>query len=212
MKKSVLFTCALAALLVATQAPRLLTLVQAQTPPPPPPVTNPTVALLGDSITQGGLWANYFPAQRVLNLGISGDTTEGMLLRLGPLLAAKPPKIFVLAGINDLLRGRSADDVFGTYRQILSELDGPKRRIYVESTFQVRPPANVAVNDKVVRLNTMLRQLCEQPASHCTFVDMNNVVSQGGLLRQEFTVDGLHLNQAGYEAWFAALKSRQLLE
>lgn len=207
MKKSVFIACAVAALAVAL-APRLFDTARAA---PPPPVANPTVALLGDSITEGGLWANYFPNQRVLNLGISGDTTEGMLMRLGSLLAAKPPKVFVMAGINDLLRGRAPDDVFATYRQILSELDGANRKIYVESTLYVTQPVNLAVNDKVARLNSQLRQLCEQ-TRRCTFVDMNTTLAPTGQLTREFTGDGLHLNQAGYEAWFAQLKARQLLD
>ncbi|WPB55256.1 GDSL-type esterase/lipase family protein [Xylophilus sp. GOD-11R] len=209
MKKSVLFACAAAALLVLSQAPRLMSTARAQAPQPP--VSNPTVALLGDSITEGGLWANYFPAQRVLNLGISGDTTTGMLMRLGALVAAKPPKVFIMAGINDLLRGRAPDDVFATYRQIVSEIDSPSRKIFVESTLYVTAPTNMAVNEKVTRLNTLLRQLCEQ-TRRCTFVDMNTALAPSGQLAQQFTQDGLHLNQAGYEAWFAELKSRHLLE
>jgi len=208
MKKSVFLACASAALLAAAIAPRFIGAARAA---PPPPVANPTVALLGDSITEGGLWANYFPNQRVLNLGVSGDTTEGMLLRLGPLLAARPPKVFVMAGINDLLRGRAPDEVFATYRQIVSELDGGGRKVFVESTLHVTQPVDLAINEKVARLNSQLRGLCEQ-GRRCTFVDMNSTLAPGGQLTREFTGDGLHLNQAGYEAWFAALKSRQLLD
>ncbi|QHJ00600.1 hypothetical protein GT347_23025 [Xylophilus rhododendri] len=204
MKKPLLLACVLGGLMFAA-----LHGAQAQQAPAAP-VTNPTVALLGDSITEGGLWANYFPSQRVLNLGIGGDTTQGMLNRLGPLLAAKPPKVFVMAGINDLLRGRAADDVFGTYKQILAELYAPERKIYVESTLYVTAPTPVAVNEKVQRLNTQLRQLCEQ-TRRCTFVDMNAILAPTGQLLPGFTVDGLHLNQAGYEAWFAQLKGWQFL-
>ena len=209
MKKTVLLTCALAALVAASQAYRLMPNARAAEPAP---VTDPTVVLLGDSITAGGLWAPYFPAQRVLNLGISGDTTSGMLLRLGAVLAPKPPKVFIMAGINDLLRGRMPEDVFVTYRQIVSELGGPGRRIYVASTLHVTQPFMPdVINPRVASLNASLRQLCEQ-TRRCTFVDLNNVLAPSGVLRQDFTGDGLHLNQAGYEAWFAALKSRQLLE
>lgn len=208
MKKPALVaTCAIAAVLLAS---RLLPSANAQAAPQAP-VTNPTVALLGDSITEGGLWANYFPNQRVLNLGVGGDTTEGMLLRLGSLLAAKPPKVMVMAGINDLLRGRPPEDVFKTYRQILSELEAPGRRIFVESTLYVTQPTNIAVNPRVATLNASLRQYCEQ-SKRCSFVDMNSVLAPAGTLLPGFTVDGLHLNQAGYEAWFAQLKGRQVLE
>ncbi|MCZ2496739.1 hypothetical protein GN316_08220 [Xylophilus sp. Kf1] len=170
-----------------------------------------TTVLLGDSITFGGWWANTFRGQNMVNKGIPGDGTEGMLGRLGPVLGAKPNKILVLAGINDLLRGRTPQEVATTYRQLLTELSGAGgAKVYVQSTFHVAPPMPLAINDKVTTLNTAMRQFCEQ-SRRCTYIDLNFVLAPSGQLQPGFTVDGLHLNQAGYEAWFAQLKGMQLL-
>ena len=78
------------------------------------------VAFLGDSLTVGwGLApAQAYPALvgarmaasglavRVLNAGVSGDTTAQGLARLEGVLAARPDLVVVALGTNDALRGR----------------------------------------------------------------------------------------------------------
>lgn len=77
------------------------------------------ILALGDSLTAGhGLvQADSFPAQlqkalqakgyhvRVINAGVSGDTTSDGLARLDWVLAAKPDAVIVELGANDALRG-----------------------------------------------------------------------------------------------------------
>jgi acyl-CoA thioesterase-1 len=84
-------------------------------PPPPPPV----VAFLGDSLTAGlGLQeSDAYPARvgemlaakgkpvRIVNGGVSGDTTAGGLRRVDWLLKQKPAVLVVWLGANDGLRG-----------------------------------------------------------------------------------------------------------
>jgi acyl-CoA thioesterase-1 len=77
------------------------------------PPASPTVVFLGDSITSGHrLHANVaFPHRlgqalgvRVVNAGISGDTTEGGLSRLErDVLAHRPRLVVVELGVNDAL-------------------------------------------------------------------------------------------------------------
>src|SRR5208283_263374 len=65
---------------------------------------NGSVVFLGDSITQG--WtalAKVFPDFKVVNRGIGGDTTRGILYRLNAdVLALKPAAVVLLIGINDI--------------------------------------------------------------------------------------------------------------
>ncbi len=86
-----------------------------------PPAKARTVQIvdIGDSLTAGhGLPANEaFPAQlqarlrrdgldvRVVNAGVSGDTTAGGLARLDWVLADKPDLVILALGANDALRG-----------------------------------------------------------------------------------------------------------
>ncbi len=96
------------------------------------------ILALGDSLTAGlGLeQADSFPAQlqrvlrakgyhvRVINAGVSGDTTRDGLARLNWVLAAKPDAVIVELGANDALRGvdpaltrANLDKILHTLRQ-----------------------------------------------------------------------------------------------
>ncbi|MGQ9582921.1 MAG: GDSL-type esterase/lipase family protein [Thermoplasmatota archaeon] len=98
-----------------------------------------TVACLGDSITEGypghingrtgNEWEPYTrylmrPGVRVLNLGVSGDTTEGMMVRLHRDVSRSGADIcIVLGGVNDLLGGVPVREVFENLRAMYAELD-----------------------------------------------------------------------------------------
>jgi acyl-CoA thioesterase-1 len=122
-------TLALAALipaLSATAAPA----APVPAPPAPPP---PVVVFLGDSLTAGlglaeeqaypALLARQLKAEgkqaRVINAGVSGDTTAGGLSRLGWLLNQHPALVVVALGGNDGLRGLPVAEVEGNLRQII---------------------------------------------------------------------------------------------
>lgn len=51
------------------------------------------VVFLGDSITAGGEWQTYFPFLDTINLGVVGDTTDGLLRRVEQVSWTRsPPK------------------------------------------------------------------------------------------------------------------------
>ncbi len=78
--------------------------------------TNEKVAFFGDSITHGGIYLYelqlfealrhpYAPV-RIINSGISGNTAQGGLARIGfDLLDRGPDRVFVMFGMNDVGRG-----------------------------------------------------------------------------------------------------------
>lgn len=79
----------------------------------------PAIVFLGDSLTAGygldpeqafpSLLEGRFQAEklayRVVNAGVSGDTTAGGLRRLSWLMRQKPAVVVVALGANDMLRG-----------------------------------------------------------------------------------------------------------
>lgn len=87
------------------------------------PGTAPKIFILGDSLTAGWGVENgeSLPAQlearlnqrghkvRVVNGGVSGDTTAGGKARIGWALKDKPDAVIVALGGNDALRGLSPD-------------------------------------------------------------------------------------------------------
>ncbi|HYG61474.1 MAG TPA: arylesterase [Thermoanaerobaculia bacterium] len=105
----------------------------AATRPAPAGEGRPLVVFLGDSLTAGlGLdEAQAYPALvaqelqeqdrpiRVLNAGVSGDTTAGGLSRLDWLLKQKPDILVVGLGANDALRGQSVAQIEKNLREIV---------------------------------------------------------------------------------------------
>jgi len=101
----------------------------------PPATPAPLVVFLGDSLTAGlGLAADQaYPSllaralrddgipARVVNAGVSGDTSAGGLRRLRWLLAQHPVVVVVGLGGNDALRGQPVAEIERNLRAIVAE-------------------------------------------------------------------------------------------
>lgn len=100
------------------------------------PDTRPRIVAFGDSLTAGlGVPAEEsYPAQlqrsldalgysyRVVNAGVSGDTTAGGLRRVPWILTNKPDVVILELGANDGLRGLSVDQTRHNLREIIQRL------------------------------------------------------------------------------------------
>ncbi len=96
----------------------------------------PRIVAFGDSLTAGlGVQADEsYPAQlqrrlddlkypyRVINAGVSGDTTAGGLRRVPWILKNEPELVILELGANDGLRGLSIDQTKSNLRQIVERL------------------------------------------------------------------------------------------
>jgi acyl-CoA thioesterase I len=105
----------------------------ARIPPPTSAPEGPLVVFLGDSLTAGfGLGESQaFPAVigdklvregrpiRVVNAGVSGDTSAGGRRRLDWVLGLRPDVVVVGLGANDGLRGQPVDSVEANLRAII---------------------------------------------------------------------------------------------
>ena len=117
----------------------------AAVPAPPPPAADPRRAIVcfGDSITAGfGLDAGQsFPdllqqdldrrrlAYRVVNLGVSGDTTQDGLARVFMALAEKPAIVVLELGGNDGLRGIPLAITQANLAQMIEAFQGAGARV-----------------------------------------------------------------------------------
>lgn len=169
-----------------------------------------SLVLLGDSITQqrGGRLAKAFPGAKIANRGISGDTTRGMLYRLREdVLDLDPTGVVLLMGTNDLADKASPEEIAGNVKLII---DGVKSKntttpivlcTVLPSTESQKRPA-----DKIKEINAALMEVVKGDAQ-VTVVDTWALFAdaQGNAPAADFP-DLLHLNDAGYAKWSAALR------
>jgi len=113
----------------------------------------PLVIFLGDSLTAGnGLPIDQaFPALvaemsrergrplRVVNAGVSGDTTAGGLDRVMWLLEQKPDLLVVGLGVNDAVRGQPVDRIEANVRAIVTRAKSAGARVVL---LGMRVPTN----------------------------------------------------------------------
>jgi len=161
------------------------------------------IVVLGDSLSAGyGLpAAEAFPAQleqalrqsgqavRVINAGVSGDTTAGGLARLDWALAERPQLVIVQLGANDALRGLDPEQARANLDAILTRLKREETQILLAG---MRAPRNLgpAYYTKFDRIYSDLAKKHQ--------VALDPFFLEGVALRPELNqADGLHPNAQG---------------
>lgn len=169
-----------------------------------------SIIMLGDSLTEGGRWSEVLPHLNILNRGIGGDTTSGVLARLDEVIRHRPSKIFLLIGTNDIALGLTPNEVFEGIAKIIEriQIELPTTELFIQSLLPVNSmkPAFFTHNNKgVLAVNKYLSNYCSTTGLpyidlHSRFVDIN------GDLNVRYTNDGLHLLGEGYKVWIEVLK------
>lgn len=165
------------------------------------------IIFLGNSITDGAEWAQLFNDKRIINQGISGDITAGVIHRLDGVVKRMPSKIFLLIGTNDLARGISADSVLKNIFLIADYIkqETPATKLFVQSILPVSDAfekfkghtKNTAL---ILQVNAQLKVNAD--ARHFQYVDLfSSFVDEKGKLKKAFTNDGLHLMGNAYLQW-----------
>jgi lysophospholipase L1-like esterase len=170
-----------------------------------PELAPPEVMMLGDSITEAGPWQALFPKTRILNRGVSGYTTYDLLREMKATVALRPAKVFLMIGINDLLRRATVEQTFKQYTLIVDELQKNKITVVMQATLECsRPQCGIAV-DSVRSLNQKLQAFAL--ARNIQWLDLNPGLTndEQGLL-PKYTWDGLHLSKPAYLYWAERLK------
>ena len=162
-----------------------------------------SVAFLGDSITADGNWAEWFANVDAINFGVSGDTTDDVIERLGSVIDARPDEICLLIGANDLGQRLTVEHVVRNIQLMLVELRRalPGSRTLVASIM----PRSREFTQRIREANIHLRQFA--PCIHAQYLDLwPALATDSGELNPAFSEDQLHLNDAGYQAWLGELR------
>ena len=177
------------------------------------------IVFLGNSIIEHGEWQELLAGvkAKVINGGIGGDNTFGVLARLDEVLVSKPQKILLLIGINDLFRNLPCDVIIHNYKRILDRVkwESLGTKIYIHSILPINEemtnqPYTVGRNTMVPLLNKLIRKL--GGGEKITYIDLHPLfIDEKGMLKKEISIHRVHLKASAYIDWVAYLKKMKYM-
>jgi len=171
------------------------------------------VMFFGNSITQS--WSDYtkfFSDNGYINKGISGQTTDQMLLRFKEdVVDEKPYCVVILAGINDLAQNNgpiSLEDIFENIKSIIKIANDNNIKVILSSilpTYEFLWNPGIYPSNDIIFLNKNFKDFCK--SGEATYVDYHSSMKdKRDGLKDELTYwrddfngyDGVHPNKKGY--------------
>lgn len=179
------------------------------------PMTEGGTIFFGNSLIEYGHWKELLGDSGIVNRGIAGDNTFGMLERLGEVIARKPRILVLEGGVNDIAQGVPPGMILANLLVIMGKvrIACPGVIIYVMSALPAHPSAKKdypeleGKNGVVAELDRALKKEVEERGG--TYIDLKSAVEDGhgDLQRRYAAADGLHLNAAGYAVWVGLMKN-----
>ena len=190
------------------------------------PIGRNKVVFLGNSITNGlRKHFSQFNRSDIVNRGIDGDISLGVLERLNEIIYYKPKAVFILIGINDFFNDLTkmpevtpkfvSKNIFNSAKII--KKGSPKTKIYLQtilpintqqyqdklkkdtgnSYYWLEPGFEININEQIIETNEILRNndTFQVIDLHPLFIDKNSIMNK------EYSTDGVHLNKLGYQKW-----------
>jgi len=156
---------------------------------------------IGDSLIEYFDWQERFPKHSVYNMGVAGETVDGLYARLQVVYSHvdEADVIFIMTGINNLAMG---DKKFITaYRKIVKGLKKQylSSRIFVQSLLPVLFPW--LSNDEIRDMNRKLTKMAEE--ENVFYLDIHSLFLEqgGGVVKDCLLDDGVHVSEKGYLVW-----------
>ena len=176
------------------------------------PTSENDIIFLGNSITDGGEWAELFQNPNCKNRGISADVTSGVLNRLETITKGQPAMVFLMIGTNDMNWGVSNDTIAMSIREIVRRIkaESPRTRVVVQSILPVNDcygyfSGHTKRYADVPVINGMLKTMAEEEGVE--YLDLfSHFANAEGKLDPKYSNDGLHINGKGYELWKEVLE------
>lgn len=161
------------------------------------------IIFLGNSITEQGTWRELFQNNHIINRGIGGDTSDGILFRLDEVTASHPEKVFLLIGTNDLRNEKTPEYITQRITQITKKIrkKSPDTKLYLQSVLPTynRPERPIS---SIKTINKGIQKLADN--RNVFYIDLFAHFANTDDKEQlytEYSLDGLHLNGKGYLKW-----------
>ncbi|OGW50114.1 MAG: hypothetical protein A2078_00285 [Nitrospirae bacterium GWC2_57_9] len=159
------------------------------------------LVFIGDSLTEWLDWQRRFPDHQVTNLGISGETVEGLLNRRERIrsMITRPDVIFLMTGINNIANEQY--EILPSYREIVRNLTTwyKKTTLVIQS---ILPVDLTWIDNNIIRgTNRKLEQLAREYNSEYLDIYRLFIGPEGNPKSGYLQDDGVHLSSKGYKVW-----------
>lgn len=175
------------------------------------PTHDGAIIFLGNSITNNWEWAEFFEPSNgaaILNRGIGGDVTAGVLRRLDEVARHYPSKIFLMIGINDFFSNPTNEYIVNSIDRIITTLQRkcPQAELYLQSILPVnkevfKDASPLQSSDNIRAVNTELQKVAKNHG--IPYLDIFSLLldPDTDMLRASYTSDGIHLTAPAYRKW-----------
>lgn len=165
-------------------------------------VVNPNYVFLGDSITEYYDIKKYYGDIYFVNSGKGFDRTQNILDNMYErVYKYNPSKVILLIGINNLLYENNDEKIVEDIDKIASQIRENFQYcdIYIESIYPMNKKwENYVELQDIKNVNKKIKKLCKK--NNYIYVDVfTSLLNEEEQLNLEYTDDGLHPNEKGYE-------------
>lgn len=194
------------------------------------PIEELRIVMLGDSETRrinhywgpDTNWNTLTGYKHIFNLGFDSFRSDDLLYFQSDSVKApvykaldkKPHILFLMIGINDIVQSVPASETLSHIRTIIDTLQAHQVELVVQSVLPTTNyydtlyggfSENGVIAARVREMNDQLVQLCR--SKQVRFLDLRpGMLQEGKYLKNQLSVDGIHLNYSGYRIWKDHLK------
>lgn len=152
------------------------------------------IAFVGDSLVARWDLQNSFPTKQTENYGVSGSRLDYIQSQAGKFIGKD---VVVIIGTNDVMHLQDTEEegYAEKYVEAVEKLGGD--RVFLYSIFPRRFSTDPAdINKRIERLNQLI---ASGIGTDVIYIDVYEMLTKDGNLNMQFSYDGLHLNDFGYE-------------
>ena len=167
------------------------------------------IVFYGDSITSKYEIENFFPKNKIINSGKSGDIASDLVNRINDdVYKYNPSKVFILIGINDLTRNVDKDEILNNIQEVITGIKIHRKyaKIYIESIYPINKDYmkekeykfnDELTNDDIIEFNKEIKKMAKN--NDIIYINVyDSLLDKDGNLNREYSKEGLHLNDVGY--------------
>jgi len=163
-------------------------------------VTDKNYVFLGDHVFSNYDLTKYISEDKVVNSSDEDDTSELLLKNIkNRVLVYNPSDVFISTGSNDYIKGLTNEEILTNLSGIIDEIKTNRSlsNIYVLSVLPVGKNSKSRNNETISNLNESIKVLCEE--NEINYIDLYSLlIDEEGYLKEEYSKDGLNLNEEGY--------------